>query len=110
MNQGSDDKELKAAFAEFKELLRRESEPVGASGAPEVRLEPTFDPPPARDPRPAARALSSCYRARSTRPPTGSCDAPTGMVAPASLSSLSHRVPAYRGPRRLWSTTGATAR
>ena len=33
MNQKSDDTELKAAFAEFKELLRRESEPVSASSA-----------------------------------------------------------------------------
>ncbi len=43
MNQRGDDKELKAAFAEFKELLRRETEPVGASQAPEVSLEPQFD-------------------------------------------------------------------
>ncbi|MGJ0510398.1 MAG: hypothetical protein ACR652_25405 [Methylocystis sp.] len=50
MNQQSDDTELKAAFAEFKELLRRESEPVGASHAPEVSLEPRFDAAPARPP------------------------------------------------------------
>jgi hypothetical protein len=40
MNQQADDKELKAAFAEFKELLKREMEPVGASVAPAVRLGP----------------------------------------------------------------------
>lgn len=46
MNQQGDDKELKAAFAEFKELLKRESEPVGASLAPEITLEPrTFATP-----------------------------------------------------------------
>lgn len=38
MNQQADDKELKAAFAEFKELLKRETGPVGVSEAPPVRL------------------------------------------------------------------------
>jgi hypothetical protein len=48
MNPQGDDKELKAAFAEFKELLRRESEPVGPTFAPEIRLEPraSADTPP----------------------------------------------------------------
>ncbi|KAF2990514.1 hypothetical protein OGR47_02190 [Methylocystis sp. MJC1] len=38
MTQQADDKELMAAFAEFKELLQRETEPVGASKAPAVSL------------------------------------------------------------------------
>ncbi|MDJ0449330.1 hypothetical protein [Methylocystis sp. JR02] len=40
MTQQADDKELMAAFAEFKQLLQRESEPVGASAAPAVSLAP----------------------------------------------------------------------
>ena len=40
MTQQADDKELMAAFAEFKQLLQRESEPVGASKAPAVSLAP----------------------------------------------------------------------
>jgi hypothetical protein len=48
MNQQGDDTELKAAFAEFKELLKRESEPVGASLAPEITLEPRSFSAPAR--------------------------------------------------------------
>lgn len=58
MNQQGDDTELKAAFAEFKELLKRESEPVGASLAPEITLEPRNFAAPSR---PQAKETSGSF-------------------------------------------------